>query len=107
MVTVWTYQPEFVVAIGAGPEVVGTVKIHAVRVSRWLQEQREAAVDTPFDDTVIGLVREEDISLGVTGRSLGKRKDAGNLLKQSCGGSDAIDGDVKEQCGIGGNLRLR
>ena len=68
--------PHLVLFIGAGPEVAVGVEAEAVGSPAGLHEGGELAVGAPLHDPVVGLVGEEDIAVGIGGRSFGEYEPA-------------------------------
>ena len=64
--------PEFVLLVGAGDQVALLVEIGAVAAAGGLQPIFEFAVDAPFDDAVVRLVREVDVAVAIDGRAFGE-----------------------------------
>src|SRR5205807_1604872 len=80
--------PQFVLLVGAGPEVALGVKAQAVGPAARLQESGQLAVGAPLEDAVVGLVGEVDVAVGVGGGAFGELEVAGEFFQFRTGCDD-------------------
>jgi len=81
--------PEFILAIGACPEVAVFVKERAVGSSGRFQPVGERSIiGVPSNDAVVGLVGEEDVSMLVCGGAFGEAEAVAELLELRAGSCD-------------------
>src|ERR1041385_8459441 len=64
------------------------VKAKPIGASAWLQEGRKLAIDAPFEDAIIWLIRKKDIAAGIAGRTFGEREISGKLSQRLAFGDD-------------------
>ena len=86
--------PKLVLLIGASPEVAFAIERKTVRPPTRLHERRKFPINTPFEDSIGGLVGEKDIPLGVAGGPFGEGEAASELLERGARRDDLAVGSV-------------
>jgi hypothetical protein len=73
-------SPKLVVLIRARPKIAMAIKRKPVRAPTGLHEGFQLAIYRPFENPVVGLVREEHISVSITRWAFSESKSAREFL---------------------------
>src|SRR5262249_30952718 len=71
-----------------GPQVPVRVKGQAIRSAARLHKSRQLALDAPFQNPIVGLIGEEDITFSVAGWTFSEGEIAGQFLQHCSWGDD-------------------
>src|SRR6478672_5084349 len=74
------YSPKLVILVRARPKIAMSIKRKTISASAWLHEGFQLAIYRPFENPIVGLVREEHISVSITRWTFGESKSVCQFL---------------------------
>ncbi len=91
--------PKFVFFVRAGPQVTLSIKGEPIGATAGLHEGGEFAVCAPFENAVVGLISEENVSFGVASGTFSETEIASEFLESFAWSDDfAIRSDNSGDC---------